>query len=125
LSTTPLSAYTAVPENLSKPELDLARTQCQLLQTALAQLRVESLNTSAFSASLQNQQALRNALPVRFDEVLMQLMNRLESSALFTDESCSFSRHDLLDSLQLWLDKAEQNLQAQANKLGIQADGLS
>ena len=105
-----------MPENLSKPELDLARTQCQKLQTALAQLRVESLDTSAFSASLQNQQALRNALPERFDEVLMQLINRLESSALFTDESCSFSRHDLLDSFHLWLDKAGQTLQAQASR---------
>lgn len=104
-----------MPANMPKPELELARTQCRQLQTALGQLRVESLDTSAFSASAQNLQALRNALPVRFDEVLMQLLNRLESSALFTDESCSFSRHDLLDSFQLWLDKAGQNLQAQAS----------
>lgn len=104
-----------MPANLPKPQLDLARAQCQQLQTALGQLRVESLDTSAFSASVQNQQALRNALPERFDEVLMQLLNRLESSALFTDESCSFSRHDLLDSFQLWLDKAGQTLQAQAS----------
>ena len=104
-----------MPANMPKPELELARTQCQQLQTALGQLRVESLDTSAFSASAQNKRALRNALPERFDEVLMQLLNRLESSALFTDESCSFSRHDLLDSFQLWLDKAGQNLQAQAS----------
>ena len=105
-----------MPKNLPKPEIDIARTQCQQLQTTLTQLQVESLDTSAFSALAQNQQALRNALPERFDEVLMQLLNRLESSALFTDESCSFSRHDLLDSLQLWLDKAGQNLQAQASR---------
>jgi hypothetical protein len=105
-----------MPTNLPKTELDLARTQCQQLQTALGQLRVESLDTTTFSASAQNQQALRNALPERFDEVLMQLLNRLESSALFTDESCSFSRHDLLDSFQLWLDKAGQTLQAQASR---------
>ena len=106
----------AVPANLPKPDIDLARTQCQQLQTALAQLRIESLDTAAFSALVQSQQALRNALPERFEEVLMQLLNRLESSALFTDESCSFSRHDLLDSFQLWLDKAGQTLQAQAIK---------
>jgi hypothetical protein len=64
----------------------------------------------------QSQQALRNALPERFEEVLMQLLNRLESSALFTDESCSFSRHDLLDSVQLWLDKAGQTLETQASR---------
>ena len=105
-----------MPENLPKPEIELARGQCQQLQTALMQLRAESLDTRAFSALAQNQQALRNALPERFDEVLMQLLNRLESSALFTDESCSFSRHDLLDSFQLWLDKAWQTLQAQPSR---------
>ena len=105
-----------MPANLPKPELDLALAQCQQLQTALGQVRLESLDTSAFSALVQSQQALRNALPERFEEVLMQLLNRLESSALFTEESCSFSRHDLLDSLQLWLDKAGQTLQAQASR---------
>ena len=115
----------AVPANLPKPDIDLARTQCQQLQTALAQLRVESLDTAAFSAMAQSQQALRNVLPERFEEVLMQLLNRLESSALFIDESCSFSRHDLLDSFQLWLDKAGQTLQAQADKLHIPPDRLS
>ena len=115
----------AMPASLPKPDIDLARTQCQQLQTALAQLRVESLDTAAFSAMAQSQQALRNALPERFEEVLMQLLNRLESSALFTDESCSFSRHDLLDSFQLWLDKAGQTLQAQADKLHIPPDRLS
>jgi len=105
-----------MPANLPKPELDLALAQCQQLQTALGQVRLESLDTSAFSALVQSQQALRNALPERFEEVLMQLLNRLESSALFTEESCSFSRHDLLDSFQLWLDKAWQTLQAQPSR---------
>jgi len=40
--------------------------------------------------------------------VLHGLVDRLESSALFSEESCSFSQHDLLDSLQLWIDKARQ-----------------
>ena len=106
----------AMPANLPKPDIDLAQAQCQQLQTALAQLRLESLDTAAFSALVQSQQTLRNALPERFEEVLMQLLNRLESSALFTDESCSFSRHDLPDSFQLWLDKAGQTLQARAIK---------
>jgi hypothetical protein len=29
---------------------------------------------------------------------------------LFSEESCSFSQTELLDSLGLWLDKAEQQL---------------
>ena len=38
---------------------------------------------------------------------LQQLLDRLESSALFSEESCSFSQKELLDSLQLWMDKAQ------------------
>ena len=90
--------------------------QLQTLQDALAQLRGETLGAALFAELAQAQQELLAALPERFQEVLMQLLNRLESSALFSDESCSFSRHDLLDSVQLWLDKAGQTLQAQAIK---------
>ena len=92
-----------------------ALVQLQTLQGALAQLRVETLGAALFAELAQAQQELLAALPPRFF-VLMQLLSRLESSALFTDESCSFSRHDLLDSLQLWLDKAGQTLQAQASR---------
>jgi len=42
--------------------------------------------------------------------VLHQLMDRLESSALFSEESCSFSQRDLIDSLQMWADKAALRL---------------
>jgi len=37
-------------------------------------------------------------------------MDRLESSALFSEESCSFSQRDLIDSLQMWADKAALRL---------------
>ena len=50
------------------------------------------------------------ALPEKFGVVLGNLLDRLESSALFSEESCSFSHGDLLDSLALWLDKAELRL---------------
>jgi hypothetical protein len=36
------------------------------------------------------------------------LLDRLESSALFTEESCSFSQRDQFASLQMWLDKARK-----------------
>ena len=83
-----------------------AQDQLDTLQTALQQLRNDTLGVAAFSQLAMQQQSLAAALPERFNEVLSQLLNRLESSALFTEESCSFSRKDLLDSLQLWLDKA-------------------
>ena len=69
-------------------------------------LRADTVGVAEFSALATQQGDLLAALPPRFEEVLMQLLNRLESSALFTEESCSFSRNDLLDSLQMWLDKA-------------------
>lgn len=85
--------------------------QLHALQTALQQLRADALGVAAFSQLATQQQILAAALPPRFSEVLGQLLNRLESSALFTEESCSFSQQDLLDSLQLWIDKAQLQLQ--------------
>ena len=53
---------------------------------------------------------LLGALPPRYGEVLLGLLDRLESSALFSEESCSFSQKDLLDNLQVWADKARGQL---------------
>ena len=88
-----------------------AQNQLDTLQSALLQLRDDTLGVAAFSQVATQQHSLAAALPERFNEVLSQLLNRLESSALFTEESCSFSRKELLDSLQLWLDKARLQLQ--------------
>jgi hypothetical protein len=88
-----------------------AQGQLDSVQTALRQLRSGALGVAAFAQAATQQQILAAALPERFNEVLSQLLNRLESSALFTEESCSFSQQDLLDSLQLWLDKARLQLQ--------------
>ena len=52
------------------------------------------------------------ALPPRYGEVLLNLLDRLESSALFSEESCSFSQKDLLDNLKVWADKARGQLVA-------------
>ena len=49
-------------------------------------------------------------LPPRFGEVLGHLLDRLEASALFSEESCSFSQQDLLSGLRTWADKARQAL---------------
>ena len=87
-----------------------AETQLSRVQAALQQLKLEALSVARFSSLAQSQSLLRSALPSRFDEVLMQLLDRLESSALFSDESCSFSRSELLGSLQLWTEKAQLQL---------------
>ncbi len=49
-------------------------------------------------------------LPPRFGEVLGHVLDRLESGALFSEESCSFSQKDLLASLQVWAQKAQTQL---------------
>lgn len=60
-------------------------------------------------------EAAQVALPERYGQVLNGLLDRLESSGLFTEESCSFSQKDQLDALGLWLDKARQQAQRQAS----------
>ena len=85
--------------------------QLTALTAALMQLRGDTINTRAFSDLAQQQSALTAALPLRYAEVLSQLLTRLESSALFTDESCSFSRNDLIDGFQAWIEKAAQQLE--------------
>ena len=52
-------------------------------------------------------------LPEKFGTVLGDLLDRLEASALFSEESCSFSQKDLLANLQLWADKARAKLGAE------------
>jgi len=46
------------------------------------------------------------ALPARYLDVLDRVLSQLESSALFTEESCSFSQADMLGALRDWLHKA-------------------
>lgn len=84
--------------------------QLHQMAEALGQLRSDALGIPAFSRLAQNQPALQAALPARYAEVLQQLLDRLESSALFSEESCSFSQKELLDSLQMWVDKARTQL---------------
>ena len=87
------------------------RQQLDAINTALQQLRDGRLGAAAFTQLAAQQQSLATALPGRFNDVLAQLLNGLESSALFTEESCSFSQTELLDSLQVWIDKAGLQLQ--------------
>ena len=80
----------------------------------LADLRSNALTDRAFIQTARSQEALFKALPPKFEEVWLELVDRLESSALFSEESCSFSQVDLLDSLAQVLDKAHAKLSASA-----------
>jgi len=84
--------------------------QLRTLENGLHQLRSDHMAVPAFSRMAQDQGELLAALPPKFATVLQQLLDRLESSALFSEESCSFSQKDLLDSLQQWLGHAQGQL---------------
>ena len=80
------------------------------LRIALTDLRNNAQTDRAFIQTARSQEALFKALPPKFEQVWLELVDRLESSALFSEESCSFSQTDLLDNLALVLDKAEAKL---------------
>jgi len=86
------------------PQLDAIGTRIDALRNG----RGESI--TALSNEARASSELLAALPPRYGEVLLNLLDRLESSALFSEESCSFSQKDLLDNLQVWVDKARAQL---------------
>jgi len=88
---------------MEDPRLQDARDTLQALQA-------DRLRPHEAAARLRAQTALLAALPPRFSEVLNQLLDRLESSALFDGESCSFSQTDLHASLHTWLEQAGRRL---------------
>jgi hypothetical protein len=47
-------------------------------------------------------------LPEKYGVALENALSRVESSSLFTEESCSFSKKDLANALSVWLQKVQQ-----------------
>ena len=47
-------------------------------------------------------------LPEKYGAALENVLSRVESSSLFTEESCSFSKKDLANALSIWLEKVRQ-----------------
>lgn len=87
-----------------------ALVQLQALQDALLRFEDGSISAADLNTQARASQALLAVLPERYGPVLLQLLDRLESSALFTEESCSFSQNDLHTHLRGWLDKARAQL---------------
>ncbi len=82
------------------------------LQSALDRLRRGEMGTPAFCEQARRHEPLLQSLPPPYRQVLDDLLDRLESSALFSGESCSFSQDGMLDNLQLWITKARAKLAA-------------
>ena len=87
-----------------------ATQQLQQLRSGFEQLALQQMSPAALGQQARAATALLQALPDRYAQVLLNLLDRLESSALFTEESCSFSQKDLLDNLKLWGEKAQAQL---------------
>lgn len=87
------------------PTLQLAHIESQI-----AALRSGQICTTELTEAARGATALLSSLPPQFEEVLNNILDRLESSALFTEESCSFSQSGLLENLGVWVEKARLRL---------------
>jgi hypothetical protein len=87
-----------------------ALEQLQELNALLPAARHGDILISEWVKLARDRSNLLEALPKKFSTVFHDLLDRLESGALFSEESCSFSQHDLLDSLQTWMEKAALRL---------------
>src|SRR5437762_2345436 len=79
------------------------------LQRDLQAARAGTLDMGTLARRLRGL-ILPAALPPKYAEVLANIADRMESSALFDDESCSFSQADLLEALEVWAEKANEKL---------------
>ncbi|HEX4879723.1 MAG TPA: hypothetical protein VFV39_07760 [Limnobacter sp.] len=79
----------------------------------------DSLENNEFETSTALVEAFRREkdllaeLPAVFEGALESILERLESSAMFSGESCSFSQSDMVAALTVWLDKARSYLEKQ------------
>jgi hypothetical protein len=85
----------------------------QSLRQALDDIRHQRIALNAFCQTWRAQTALLAALPPRYGQVMEDVLGRMESGSLFTEESCSFSQADLQANLTVWLDKATHTLATQ------------
>ncbi|TWG80415.1 hypothetical protein L602_000500000610 [Cupriavidus gilardii J11] len=75
------------------------------MRAALEQHRAGGLPVDGLVRAWR-EQAPALSLPPRFAPVMDELLRRLEMSAVFAQDSCSFSSTAITDQLALWLDRA-------------------
>lgn len=78
------------------------------LAASITAWRAGQLGATALAVQWRTAAAAWPGLPPRYAAVLEQLLAPLEASALFSEESCSFSQGDLAASLAQWLDHARR-----------------
>ena len=87
-----------------------ALEQLNDIKTKFAQFQANEIRTTELTDAARAALVLVSSLPPQFGEVLNNILDRLESSALFTEESCSFSQTGLLENLEVWIQKADERL---------------
>ncbi len=87
-----------------------ALAQLTVIKAKLSQFQAGEIRTTELTNAARASLVLASSLPPQFGEVLNNILDRLESSALFTEESCSFSQTGLLENLEVWISKAESRL---------------
>jgi hypothetical protein len=78
------------------------------LAASISAWRAGALTATDLAAQWRAAAAAWPGLPPRYAAVLEQLLAPLEASALFSEESCSFSQTDLAANLAQWLDHARR-----------------
>ncbi|MDF3035323.1 MAG: hypothetical protein K0S28_597 [Paucimonas sp.] len=78
----------------------------QSMSRALDELRMGSQSISVFCTVWRTQKPALASLPTRYLEVMENLLVRLETGSMFTEESCSFSQEDLHQAFASWLRQA-------------------
>lgn len=86
------------------------RQALERLRGSLDDLRAGQVAPAALIDAFRKEAELLAALPPAFASVAENTLQRLESSGLFAEESCSFSQQGLLENLDLWIQKAEKRL---------------
>jgi len=81
------------------------------LQKSLTDYGADATSADAFVALWRTQGgALCERLPPAYLCALDDMVIRIESSRLFSGDSCSFSRESLLEAFATWLEKANARL---------------
>jgi hypothetical protein len=78
------------------------------LRHTLGQLESGALGPEVVCARFRLAALQWDGLPPRYGQVLERLLQPLDTAVMLGEESCSFSRADLVQALSQWLDHAAQ-----------------
>jgi hypothetical protein len=79
----------------------------ETLQRDLRAARAGELDMGTLARRLRGL-ILPTALPPKFREILAEITDRIESSALFDEDGASEAQADLLEALEVWARKATE-----------------